>query len=69
MYKISFLDRNGEEFLGTIEHFYTDGRYSFATIDEVAREERRRSLQRDNITGYVIRRGRFINPIIRKVIF
>lgn len=69
MYKVSFLDRNGEEFLGTIEHFSTDGRYSFQTIDEVAREERRRSLKRDQITGYVIRRGRFINPIIRKVIF
>lgn len=69
MYKVSFLDRNGEEFLGTIEHFQTDGRYSYATIDEVARDEARRSLRRDEITGYVIRRGRFINPIIRKVIF
>ena len=69
MYKISFLDRNGEEFLGTIEHFVTDGRYSFETIDEVARDERRRSLRRDDITGYVIRRGRFSSPITRKVIF
>ena len=69
MYKISFLDRNGEEFLGTTEHFSTDGRYSYETIDEVARDEARRSLKRDQISGYVIRRGRFSNPIIREVTF
>lgn len=69
MYKISFLDRNGEEFMGTFEHFSTDGRYSFETIDEVARDEARRSFKRDQITGYVIRRGRFINPVIKKVSF
>jgi hypothetical protein len=69
MYKVSFLDRNGEEFMGTTEHFSTDGRYNYESIDEVARDEARRSLKRDQITGYVIRRGRFSNPVIRKVIF
>lgn len=69
MYKISFLDRNGEEFLGTLEHFTADGRYSFDTIDTIARREASRSLKRDSITGYVIRRGRFINPVIKEVRF
>ena len=69
MYKVSFLDTNGEEFLGTLEHFSTDGRYSFATIKEVAREEARRSLKRDKIIGFNLRRGRFSNPIIATVYF
>lgn len=69
MYKVSFLDKNGEEFLGTIEHFAADGRWSFATLDGVARDEASRSLKRDQITGYIVRRGRFSNPVIRKVIF
>ena len=69
MFKISFLDKNGEEFLGTEEHFTADGRYNYETIDGVARDERRRSLKRDEITGYVVRRGRFSNPIIREVTF
>lgn len=69
MHKISFLDKNGEEFMGTFEHFTTDGRYNFDTIDAIARDEASKSLKRDQIMGYVIRRGRFINPIIKKVVF
>ena len=69
MYKISFLDKNGEEFIGSTENFSTDGRYNYETIDGVARDEARRNLKRDQITGYIVRRGRFSNPIIRKVVF
>lgn len=67
MYKISFLDENGEEFMGTLEHFTTDGRYSFETIDDIARDTARKLLKRDDIKGYVIRRNSFNSPVIKKV--
>lgn len=64
MYKISFTDEHGEEFMGTTNHFVTDGRYSLATIDQIARDTARKLYDSNAIKGYVVRRGRFTNPVI-----
>jgi len=64
LYKISFTDQNGEEFLGTTEHFVTDGRYSVNTIIEVARDIASKSLKKDYIKGFNIRRNSFNAPVI-----
>jgi hypothetical protein len=69
MYLISFLDKNKEEFFGTTEHFRTDGRYSFTTIHSVALDAYKKSLKREYITGYVIRKNSFHNSVIKTVTF
>lgn len=69
MYKVSFIDNNGDEFMGTIEHYSTDGRYNLNTITEEAREEARKHLKCDSIAGFNLRRHRFSNPIIATVLF
>lgn len=68
-YKISFLDKNGNEFLGTTEHFVTDGRYNFDTIYDIAVQTKNMSLKSDSITGYVIRKNSFLGNVIKKVEF
>ena len=67
MYKVSFTDINNQDFLGTANHFTTDGRYSLNTVDQIAHKTASKLLDRNKITGYVIRRGRFISPIIASV--
>lgn len=68
-YKVSFLDNNGNEFLGTTEHFVTDGRYNFDTIHDIAVQTKNMSLKSDSITGYVIRKNSFLGNVIKKVEF
>ena len=62
-YKISFTE-NGHEFLGTTEHFTTDGRYNLDTVHEVALDVKSKLLNRDSINGYNVRRNSFNSPII-----
>jgi hypothetical protein len=68
-YKISFIDQNGSEFLGTTNHFVTDGRYSLSTVHEVATDTKNKAYDRESIYGYNIRQDRFSNPIIKTVQF
>lgn len=67
MFKISFTDKYGNDFLGTTNHFTTDGRYSFDTIDAIARDTASKLLDNKYIYGYIIRRGSFNNRIIKTV--
>lgn len=66
-YKISFIDLDGREFMGTMEHFTTDGRYSLQTVDEVARDTARKSLKREQIMGYNVRKNSFNSAIVATV--
>lgn len=65
-YKVSFIDKDGNDFIGTTEHFVTDGRYSADTVWQVAYNVKQKSLKRDYITGYIVRRGSFNNPVIMR---
>lgn len=67
MYKISFLDHLGYEFLGTTRHFTTDGRYNFNTINDIARDTKSKLLHNHEIHGYVIRKNSFNSEIIKTV--
>lgn len=64
-YLVSFTDKNNDEFMGTTEHFSTDGRYSLDTVLEIARRAAAGSLMHDNIVGFNLRKDRFKNPVIR----
>lgn len=68
-YLISFIDKNNNEFLGTTEHFKTDGRYNLETVLQVAVETWRKSWKREYITGYNIRKNSFNSNIIKTVKF
>ena len=65
-YKVSLTDSNGNEFMGTTEHFTTDGRYSDASVWQVAYEAKQASLKREYITGYVVRRDSFNSTVIMR---
>lgn len=63
-YKVSFIDRNSCEFMGTTEHFTTDGRYNLETVKQIAADTRLKSLKRYQIHGYVVRLNSFNSPVI-----
>ena len=69
MYKISFTDKNSEEFFGTIEHFTTDGRYNFNSILDIAMREKNRSLKSNLIKGFNVRKYSFNGPVIKSYKF
>ena len=68
-YKISFIDNKDNEFMGTTEHFTTDGRYNLDTVLQVAIEAWRHSFKHNDITGYNIRKNSFNSAVIRTVKF
>ena len=68
-YHISFINKNGEEFMGTIRHFVTDGRYNFETIHDIAENTKNKLYDNGDIYGYVVRKYSFNNNIIKKVQF
>lgn len=68
MYKISFIDKYHNEYLGSFDNFTTDGRYNLNTIINVAKTEAKLSFNKD-IIGFNLRKYRFSNPIIKTIIF
>jgi hypothetical protein len=68
-YKISFIDNNGEEFMGTTECFTTDGRYNLTTVHAIATDTMLKAYKRENISGYNVRLNSFNNPIVKTVLF
>ena len=68
-YKVSFIDKMGNEYMGTTEHFTTDGRYSLDTVYSVALDTVQKKLYKHDIAGYVVRKNSFNSKVIATVIF
>ena len=67
MYKITLIDDNGNEFLGTTRCITTDGRYSLETIHEVVLDFISKLYDKERISGYNIYKNSFNNQVYKTV--